>query len=301
MIIDSHLHLARKENFDKATHDSLKMNIPENTEIDQLVSWLKAAGVFNAVVMGQDMTRIWNTSFGEDYVCAVFERFPDFFIPFASAEPLDKANRFNINALNYVKKAVVEYGFKGILLTPPYGQYMSNDKAVYPFYEFAQDKGVVIQYHHSAQMGPAILAPLKYTNMFNLNDVIIDFPDLKIVVEHIGYPWSENLFVLMGNSKNLYTDLAMTFKRPTWLTWNLVLAKEYGVIDRVMYASDYVAANFDLVSADPVKDFIAWTDFIRYDLNKRCRNSGWPEFTQDEIDGILWKNAARLYEIHVNI
>ena len=41
-------------------------------------------------------------------------------------------------------------------------------------------------------MGPAILAPTKYAQMLNLNDVIVDFPNMKIVVEHIGYPWSEN-------------------------------------------------------------------------------------------------------------
>ena len=112
-----------------------------------------------------------------------------------------------------------------MLLTPPYGQYHSNDPAVYPFYQKAQEVGAIVQFHHSAQMGPAILAPTRYASMFNLNDIIIDFPDMKIVIEHLGYPFSEHLFVLMGNDQNLWTDLAMTFVRPHWLAWNLVLAK----------------------------------------------------------------------------
>jgi len=299
MVIDSHMHLIRRKYFDEETYNRLQLKLPTDTDIDDLVKWMKEAGVVKAVAMGQDMTRIWNTTFGEDYVFEVYKKYPDFFIPFASVEPLDKANRFNKEAYEYFVRAVDEYGAKGLLLTPPYGQYMSNDKTVYPFYEFAQERGIVVQYHHSAQMGPAILAPTKYAQMVNLNDVIIDFPDLKLVVEHIGYPWSENLFVLMTNDKNLYTDLAMTYKRPMWLTWNLVLAKEYGVIDRVMYASDFVATNYDLFSANPAEDFKEWINFVRFGLNEICTRCGWPTFTEEEIEGILFKNAARLYNIEI--
>ena len=44
---------------------------------------------------------------------------------------------------------------------------------------------------------------------------------------------------LMVCNPNIYADLAMMYDRPTILTWNLVMAKEYGVIGRIMYASDY--------------------------------------------------------------
>ena len=71
--------------------------------------------------------------------------------------------------------------------------------------------------------------------------------------------------------------------------------KEYGVIDRVMFASDYVAHGYDLFSENPTEDFKRWIDYVRIDLNRICETSGWPTFTQDEIDGILYKNAARLY------
>ncbi|MCX6089107.1 MAG: amidohydrolase family protein [Candidatus Atribacteria bacterium] len=299
MIIDSHMHLIRKKNFDKVTYERLGMKVPEDTPLDQLVGWMKEAGVKKAVAMGQDMTRIWKTTFGEEYLLEAYKRYPDFFIPLASVEPIDEANRFHKANFEYFQKAVNEYGFRGVLMTPPYGQFHSNDKTVYPFYEFAQEKGVVVQFHHSAQMGPAILAPTKYASMFNLNDIIIDFPNLTFIVEHLGYPWSEHLFVLMTNDKNLWTDLAMTYERQIWVTWNLVLAKQYGVLDRVMYASDYVAYSYDLYSANPANDFKRWINFVKTGINEICKSCGWPLFTQEEIDGFLWKNAARLYHISV--
>lgn len=299
MIVDSHMHLIRKKNFDLQTYDRLKLKLPEDTPIEDLIGWMKEAGVVKAVAMGQDMTRIWKTTFGEEYLLDVVKKYTDFFIGLASLEPLDPYNRFNRAAFEYFERAITEHGSKGVLLTPPYGQYYSNDKTVYPFYELAQDKEVVVQFHHSAQMGPAILAPTKYADLFRLNDIIVDFPDLKIVVEHIGYPWSEHLFILMANDKNLWTDLAMMYERPMKLVWSLVLAKEYGVVDRVMYASDYVCYSYDLFSENPANDFKRWIHFVKMGMNEICERCGWPLFSQDEIDGILWKNANRLYDFHL--
>lgn len=297
MVIDSHLHLIRKKNFDKETFNRLNMKLPEDTPLEDLVSWLKDAGVSKAVVMGQDMTRILKTTFGEEYVLEAIKKYPDFFVGLASLEPIDVCNRFNQEAFDYFKKAITEYGLKGVLLTPPYGQYYSNDKTVYPFYEKALEYDVVVQFHHSAQMGPAVLAPTKYADLFRLNDVIVDFPDLKIVVEHLGYPWSEHLSILMANDKNLWTDLAMMYDRPMKVAWSLLLAKEYGVIDRVMYASDYVCYNNGVFSDKPANDFKRWINFVKTGLNKICERCGWPLFSQEEIEGILWKNANCLYKL----
>lgn len=74
---------------------------------------------------------------------------------------------------------------------------------------------------------------------------------------------------MMVNDENLWTDLAMLYKRPIWMTWNMVLAKEIGVLDRVMFSSDFVAADNELFSDDPTKDKIwiaakgdAYEDFV---------------------------------------
>ena len=295
MIIDSHMHLTRKKNFDIERNEKMNLGVPEDTDIDQLVSWWREAGIDKTVCMGQDMSRIWGNNFGEEYVLESYERYPDFFIPFVSIEPNDAAGRFYPEKFEYFKKRILENKFRGVLFTPPFGQYLSNSAIVYPYYEFAQRNNVVVQYHHSAQMGPAILSPTKYVQMEYLNDVMVDFPELTLIVEHSGYPFSEHLFVLMTNHKKLYCDLAMNFVRPTWLARNLVVAKEYGVLDRVMFASDYVAAGYDLFSENPADDLKKWIHYLREELNQICEKCGWPIFTQKEIAGILGENAARLY------
>ena len=77
----------------------------------------------------------------------------------------------------------------------------------------------------------------------------------------------------------------------------MVLAKETGVLDRVMFATDFVAANNDLFGPDPTKDILEWVDLVQNGMNKICKQSGWPTFTEKEIMGILHDNAARLYNL----
>ena len=105
----------------KGMYLSLIHIFPKDTDIDQLVKWMKDAGIEKCVCMGQDMHRIWNSEFGEIAVETSYEKYPDFFIPFCSVEPIDSAGRFNQKNYDYVVDKVTNCGYKGILFTPPYG------------------------------------------------------------------------------------------------------------------------------------------------------------------------------------
>ena len=65
MYIDSHMHLINTKCFDRPTYDRLGQSIPKDTDINQLVEWMKAAGIEHCVCMGQDMHKVWNSEFGE--------------------------------------------------------------------------------------------------------------------------------------------------------------------------------------------------------------------------------------------
>jgi len=52
-------------------------------------------------------------------------------------------------------------------------------------------------------------------------------------------------------------------------------------------------------SDNPGDDMKKWIDLIRNGINRIAKKSGWPTFSLDEIDGILYKNAARFYGLSV--
>ena len=128
--------------------------------------------------------------------------------------------------------------------------------------------------------------------------MVIDFPALRINVEHMAYPWSEELCALMKRAPNVYTDVSELFSRPTLLAWNLVLAKEYGVIDRLIRGSDYdVYWHDDWDFSGYFRKVSTETEWLRSGANEVLRRCGWPTLSDDEITGVLGTNASRLLRV----
>lgn len=88
--------------------------------------------------------------------------------------------------------------------------------------------------------------------------------------------------MLVRKVPNMYMDLSAMI-RPTILAWNLVKAKEYGMVHKLMFGSDYPLFG-------PRKNLV---ELIRRNVNQVAERVGWPTLTDEEIEGILWKNAAR--------
>ena len=199
-----------------------------------------------------------------------------------------------------VEEAVVKKGLKGLLLTPPYGHYYANDKRVYPFYEKAVALDIPIYFHHSHQFGPSRYCPMKYARPWLLDDLTIDFPDLRFNVEHMGYPWTEELLAIMTRSPNVYTDIAMFIDpleqgargRRLLFARNLGMAREYGVLDRVFYGSDYVGED--------VEEYVGLLQreisYVRNGLNRDIEKQGFPPLDQDEMQGLLSTNVLKLWQ-----
>ena len=297
-IVDGHSHMYQTG----ADVSELKRTVAEieGFDINRLMDRLDVIGISQFQTMPQEMTRIRGQWLGSNELSAdIQQSAPSRIIAFATAEPLDTQGVFNSARLKEVEQAVVETGLKGLLLTPPYGHYYSNDKRVYPFYEQAVELDIPIYFHHSHMFGPAKNCPLKYARISLLDDVIIDFPELRFNAEHMGYPWTEELLAMMSRSPNVYTDIAMFIAprtgigRPLLLARNLGMAREYGVLDRVFYGSDYVGENAD----EYIELLQREITHIRTKLNSDMEQLGYPPLTEQEMEGLLSKNVLKLLRL----
>ena len=81
-----------------------------------------------------------------------------------------------------------------------------NDKRLWPFYEKACELDIALTVHTG--MSYVVPQPSKYTLPSLLDDVCLDFPDLKIIAYHMGWPYSEELIGLAGKHTNLYLSLS---------------------------------------------------------------------------------------------
>jgi predicted TIM-barrel fold metal-dependent hydrolase len=82
-------------------------------------------------------------------------------------------------------------------------------------------------------------APLKYAQPAQLEDVAMKYPDLKMVIAHMGHPWVDETIVLIRKQPNLFADISALFYRP-WQYYNsLMSAVEYGAAHKLLLGSDY--------------------------------------------------------------
>lgn len=81
-----------------------------------------------------------------------------------------------------------------------------NDKRLWPFYEKACELGIPLTIHTG--MSYVCPQPSKFTHPSLLDDICLDFPELKIIAYHMGWPHTEELIGLAGKHRNLYLSLS---------------------------------------------------------------------------------------------
>jgi hypothetical protein len=116
--------------------------------------------------------------------------------PYLFARPADE-----------LKRLVEEEGFRGLKLYPTYQQYFLNDSRIYPIYAMAQNLGIPVLIHTGSSIFPG--TRLKYGDPLHLDDVAVDFPDLKLVMAHSGRGfWYDRAFFMSRLHKNVYMEIS---------------------------------------------------------------------------------------------
>lgn len=166
-----------------------------------------------------------------EYVAEYCRRDPHKLIGFASVDPHD------CNALDELKDAVRNLGLKGLKTSPIYQAYDPMDERMLPIYRFCEDNGVPILTHHGTTFPRR--APLKWAHPEQVEQVALAFPELRIIIAHIGHPWEVETISVIRKHPNVYSDVSALFYRPWQLYNSLSLCKEYGVWHKLIFGTDY--------------------------------------------------------------
>ncbi|MEM1133137.1 MAG: amidohydrolase family protein [Pseudomonadota bacterium] len=108
-----------------------------------------------------------------------------------------------IDAIRETRRAITELGFKGVRIIPWLWEVPPTDRRFYPIYALCCELGVPFctQIGHT---GP--LMPSEPGRPLYLDQVALDFPELKIVAGHIGYPWTEEAIAVATKHENVFID-----------------------------------------------------------------------------------------------
>jgi uncharacterized protein len=278
MAIDFHCNFFTPEAFKKYWHGQEEMarlikwwRMEERTQGHTpaaFVAMMDEAGLDTALIpairmMSYDTKQmVWDIQ--EEEVAEVVKQFPGRLHGLAGFNPLEK-----MNGVRRVERAIRELGFKGVYIhTYGFGIPL-NHRLYYPLYAKCVELGVPVsmQVGHSAERMPSEMGRPIY-----LDDIALDFPELKIVGAHTGWPWTEEMIALAWKHQNVY--LGIDAHHPKYLEPSLVHFMKTRGQDKVLYGTNFPAVLH--------KDSIAC---IRGELG----------LSEKVANKILHGNAARVY------
>jgi uncharacterized protein len=106
-------------------------------------------------------------------------------------------------AVRDIRRCITELGFKAIRVLPWLWELPPTDRRFYPVYTACCELGVPFctQIGHT---GP--LMPSEVGRPIYIDQVALDFPELKIVAGHIGYPWTDEAIAVATKHENVFID-----------------------------------------------------------------------------------------------
>ncbi|MCD8013157.1 MAG: amidohydrolase family protein [Lachnospiraceae bacterium] len=100
----------------------------------------------------------------------------------------------------------VEHGAKIFKYYSPEDTYI-NDPELWPFYKRAEELGIVLCIHAGFSWVPP--GKSKYCHPTQIDDVAREFPELKIVAFHMGYPYTDAMNLVAMGHPNVYLCLSL--------------------------------------------------------------------------------------------
>jgi len=282
LIIDCHTHVWRREDWDETAIDELR---GARGIGDAYESWMEYGtslenhfeamrSVDRAVVMSLRCIKGFVCT-SNDYVADYVNAHPEKFIGYGSVDPEED------NPVKEVRRCFNELGLRGLKLYPICQNHPPNDRKYYPIYDVAQELEIPIHFHMGTHMNRN--APLRYTKPLLLEDVALDFPDLKIIISHMAHPWVADTAVLIRKQPNVYADVSGLLTRSyTSLYRGLVYAMEYGVLDKLFFGSDWPCEGNSGTPKDVIEQL--------KNINIYSKNSNLPEIPDEAIKCIIEEN-----------
>ncbi|HUO08666.1 MAG TPA: amidohydrolase family protein [Phycisphaerae bacterium] len=214
-----------------------------------------------------------------DYIADYCREHADKLIGFAGIDPTET------DALDQVTHVSRDLQLKGLCICPAAQDFHPSDTRAMAVYERAAALHLPIIFYPGTHLSPK--TKMEYARPHLLDEVARSFPNLKIVISHMGYPWVDEMLVLLGKHQNVYSDVAALLRRP-WIAYDaLVRAHQFQVIDKLLFGSD-----FPFTTAGECIEAL-------YTINQTTMGTNLPTVPRESLRGIVERDTLSLLGIQV--
>jgi len=112
-----------------------------------------------------------------------------------------------------LRRAVTEWGVRGIKFQPMDQHWHADDRRLYPIYEVCAELGLVCTWHAGVvnlpfkyELGVPMLA--RYVNPLPIDQVAFDLPEFKLCIAHMGGNYHYEALILAEKHEHVYLDTA---------------------------------------------------------------------------------------------
>ena len=278
MIIDVHTHLSTREQWGKVFVEAFDRGYTSYTGIDLEVTpeihWEAVAAVERAIVFGINSIALGMHT-PNDAIAAYAKAHPEKIIGFMSVDPNDP------DALDEIDRCVNDLGLKGIKMSPVYQHYDPNGDRARRVHRRAEELGLPILTHAAYHV--IANTPMEWANPLLYDPVAREFPNLKIILAHIGLPWYTDAMVMIRKHPNVFADVSGGVPlRPWWGYQALSFCHENRVIHKLLFGSDFPIAT--------IEDTI---DALRT-ANRFAEGTNMPQVPEQEIEDLIHRDSLSL-------
>lgn len=182
------------------------------------------------MIVAVDAETKWGYRVSNELVAEAVSKSPDRLIGFASVDP-NKGEA----ARKELRRAVEKDGMRGLKLFPHLVEMNVNAGDMYCLYEEAGELGIPVLFHMGTQFHAG--TKLKFCRPLDVDDAAVDFPQVKFIIAHFGWPWYEEAMAVAHRNPNVYFNIAgWAPKRIPRFVFDYMKGP---VRDKALFGSDY--------------------------------------------------------------
>src|SRR6476620_7906842 len=210
----------------------------------------------------------------DEYVASYVAAHPDRLIGFLSVDPTQQGWEREL------RDGHQRLGLRGIKLLPMYAGFQPDDERLDPLWSYAQKHRLPVLLHTGTTF--IAQAPLENTLPRHLDRVATRFPEVKIIMAHLGHPYEGECVVVARKHSNVYADISALHYRPFQLYHSLMLVQEYGIWNKILFGTDY-----------PFTTVNATIDGL-HKLNDFTKGTGLPKLNEKAIEEMIYRDSLTI-------
>lgn len=190
MIIDCHTHIGRNHHID--------------ANVDQLLRSMDQVGIDKSLVFAGEMNDAPN-----EWMIDQIAPHRDRLLGVAAANPMSFTKMDEIQ--DEADQIVDWYGEGKIVACKfytGYDHYYPQDKVIEEYLMSFEPVGLPAIFHSGDCLNSVKHAKLKFAHPLHIDEVAVDYPNMKFIIAHMGYPWQRDAAEVCYKNQNVFADIS---------------------------------------------------------------------------------------------